>query len=153
MLPALNIPALVSPLCPSLPHTIPSGTAKQWHERYHLYLGCVEQYLSLYRFPSPSPSLSPSLSLSPSPALSPSRPVFNSLSRSLSHLPVCAPYPRHCHFHCHRQDSSFHRSALQDPPSSPHHHPRRLSHSNLVVQRPGSRLACTAGSLVAQSLP
>ena len=64
MLPALIIPALVSPPCTSLPLTFPSATAKQRHESYHLPLGFVQQYLSLYRFPSPSPSLSPSHPLS-----------------------------------------------------------------------------------------
>jgi len=39
MLPALNIPALVIPPCRSLPHTFPSSTGKQRHERYHLPLG------------------------------------------------------------------------------------------------------------------
>jgi len=122
MLPALNIPTLDSPLCPSRPHT-------------------VQQYLSHYRFPSPSPSLSPS------------HPMFPYLPRSLSHRPACASHPHLRHCHCHRQDGSIHCSVLRDPPSSHQHHPRRLSHPNSVVKRPGSRLACTAGSLVAQSLP
>ena len=39
MLLALKIPALVSPPCPSQPHTFPSATAKQRHERSHLPWG------------------------------------------------------------------------------------------------------------------
>jgi len=57
MLPALNIPTLVSPLCLSLSHTFHTATAKQRHERYYLPLGFVLQYLSLHRFPSPSRSI------------------------------------------------------------------------------------------------
>jgi len=64
MLPALNIHALVNPPCPSLPLTFPSPTAKQRHERYHLLLGCVWQYLSL---PLPLPSPLPVLSRLPFP--------------------------------------------------------------------------------------
>jgi len=79
MLPRLIIPALVSPPCPSLPLTFPSATAKQRQERYHLLLGCVKQYLSLHRFPSPSPSLSPCCLQSP--FLSPFYPLFPALSR------------------------------------------------------------------------
>ena len=94
MIPALNIPALVTPQCPSLPHTLSSATANQRHERYHLPLGCVLQFISVCKFPSPSPSLSTS------------RPVFTLLSQSLSHLPACSPHPRHCHCHCRRQDGS-----------------------------------------------
>jgi hypothetical protein len=41
MLLTLNIQALVSLLCLTLPQTITSSTAKQWHERYHLLLGFV----------------------------------------------------------------------------------------------------------------
>jgi len=77
MLPALNIPAQVSSQCPSLPHTVPSATAKQRLVRYHLLLGLVQHFLSLYRFPSPSiPTL-------PSPTLSPVHPLYRSLSRLL----------------------------------------------------------------------
>jgi hypothetical protein len=64
MLPALNIPALISPLCPSLPLTFSSATAKQRHKRYHLLLGCVQQYLSL---PLPLPFPLPVLSNLPCP--------------------------------------------------------------------------------------
>jgi len=39
MLPALNIPTLISPLCPNLPHTFPSATGMQQHEWYHLPSG------------------------------------------------------------------------------------------------------------------
>ena len=46
MLPALNIPTLVSPLCPSLPHTFPSTTAKQRHKRYHLPWGLFKNSFS-----------------------------------------------------------------------------------------------------------
>jgi len=147
MLPALNRPARVSPPCPSLPHTVSSATAMQWHKRYHLPLGFVQQYLALYRFPSPSPSLRPL----PSPA--PSHPLFSSLCRSPSYHPTCPPHPHCSHCHCHRQDGSVHRSALWDPPSCHHHHSHQLSQPNSVVSRPGCRLACTASSLAAQSLP
>jgi len=131
ILPAINIPTLVSPRCPSLPLTFPSATAKQRHDRYHLPLGLVQHYLSLYRVTSPSPSLSPSRPQLRS--LSTTHPLFPSLSRSLSHRPACPPNPRRRHCHCHGQDGSFHRSALWDPPSSHHHHPHRSFHLNSVV--------------------
>ena len=151
MLPALNLPTLVSPLCPTLPYTFPSATAMQQHERYHLPLGFVQQYLSIYHFPSPSPSLLPLRSPSPSP--SPSHRLFPDLVRSLSHRPACPPHPHHRHWHWHRQVCSIHPSALRDPPSYHHHHPSGLSHPISVVYWPGSCLACTAGSLAAKSLP
>ena len=47
MLPALNIPALLSPQCPRLPLTFPSATAKQRYERYHLPMEFVKQYFSV----------------------------------------------------------------------------------------------------------
>ena len=151
MLLAVNIPALVSSPCPSLPLTFPSATAKQQHERYHLPWGLFNNTFSLYRFPSPSSCRSPSRPQSPS--LSPSHPLFPSLSRSLSHRPVYPPHSRHCHCHCDCQDGSFHRFAHHNLPSSHHQHPRRLSHLNSVVQWPGSGLVCTAGSLAARSVP
>jgi len=55
MLPALNIPALVSPPCPSLPNTFPSTTAKQWHERYHLPPGVCLTIPFPLPFPLPFP--------------------------------------------------------------------------------------------------
>ena len=109
MLLALNIPALVSPLCPIVPLTFASATAKQRHKRYHLPLGFMKQYCSLYHFPSlyrfPSPY----------PALSTSRPVFSSLSRSLSHRPVCPPHPHHFYWHLHRKSapSTAQRSGIR----------------------------------------
>jgi len=90
MLPALKIPTPVSPPCPILHLTFPSATPKQRHERYHLPLGFVQQYIYRYRFPSPSPSVSPSCPQSP--FLSPSNPVFPSQSQSLSHFPT-SPSP------------------------------------------------------------
>jgi len=127
MLPCLDIPALVSPLCPSLPHTFPTATAEQRHERYHLPLGIVLQHHSLYHFPSLSLPLLHSPSPSTSLSLTPSHRLFPSLSRSHSHWPACAPHPRHCHCHCHRYDGSIPRLAVWDRPSCHHHHPRRLS--------------------------
>jgi len=110
--------------------------------RYHLPLGFVWKYLSLYRFPSPSPSVP--LLASPSPShscsLSPSHPLFPSLSQSLSHRPASASHPVSCHCHCQQQDGSFHCSAHRDPPSSLYHHPCQLSHPNSVVFRPGCHL-------------
>jgi hypothetical protein len=55
MLPALNIPGLVSPPCPSLPHTFPSAPAKQRHKGYHLPPGiCLTISCPLqFRFPFP----------------------------------------------------------------------------------------------------
>jgi len=89
MCPALNIPALISPPCPSLPHTLPSATAKQWHERYRLPLMVLSQYITFYRFPPPFRSLLCCLPL-PFPFPLP----------ILSHLPIpswifCSiPFPR-----------------------------------------------------------
>jgi len=161
MLLALNIATQVSPLLPSLPDTLSSATGKQRHERYHLPLAFVQQSHSLYYSPFPSTSItllpSPSLSLSPShpqlPCHSCSHPLCPSLSRSRCHHPAWLPHPCHHHCHCHRQDHLFHRSASYDMSSSHYHHSCRLSHPNLVVEHPGSRLACTAGKLMAQSLP
>jgi len=82
MVPALYIPTVVRPPCRSLPHTFASATAKQCHKRYHLALGFVYQYFSLFRFPSPSPSLSPL----PSPF------TAHSPSHSASQ-PVCLCFP------------------------------------------------------------
>jgi len=57
MLQAQKISTLVTPPCPGLPHTFSSATATQWPQRYHLPLGFVPHYLSLYHSPSPTPSL------------------------------------------------------------------------------------------------
>jgi len=151
MLPAVNLPTLVSPSCPSLPHKFPSATAQQYHQRYHLPTGFVEWYLSHSRSCSPSPSLSPFCPQLPS--FTTSRPVFPALSQSLAHPRACPPHPHHCHCHCHRRDSYFKSSALRHPPRSHHHHPRWLSDPTSVVYCPGSRLACTAGSLPADLGP
>jgi len=68
MLLDLDVPAVVSLPCPSLPHTFPSATATQPLNRYDIPLGFVEQYLSLCRFCGPSASLSlPVLSHLPIP--------------------------------------------------------------------------------------
>ena len=63
-------------------------------------------------FPVPFPFTFPSSVAIPSP----SHPLVPSLSRSLSHRPGCPPHPCHHHCHCHREDGSFHCSALRDRP-------------------------------------
>jgi len=97
--------------------------------------------------PSPSPSHLQS------PLVTPSHHSFPSLSLLISCHPACPPDHRFRHCHCHRQDRSFHCSELLDLLSSHHHHPGQLSHPNCVVQRRGSRVACSASRLAAQSLP
>jgi len=68
MLPALNIPALVSPLCPSLPLIFPSATAKQRHERYHLPWGVLNNTFPFtVSLPLPLPFPLPVLSRLPFP--------------------------------------------------------------------------------------
>ena len=140
MLPAPIIPALVCPPCPSLPYTFHSATWKQRHKIYHLPLGFVSQYLSLYRF------------LCPSTYLAPSRPLIPALSRSLTQRPACPPHPRHHNCSRHRQVGPCHSSAHMDPPSV-HHHSHHLCHPDSVVTHPGSRLGSTAAIVVAQWLP
>jgi len=161
MLLALNIPAVVIRPCRSQPYTLPSATAIQRHERYHLPLGCVNLYHSLYYSASPSPA-SPQVP-SPSPSLSSARPqspylspfslLFLSLVKYYSDCALRPPHPRCCHCHYNLPQDSFHHSVLHSLPSSHHHHLCQLSHSNTVIWCPGSRLGCTAGSLLAQSLP
>jgi len=114
----------------------------------------VQQYLSLYHFPSPSPSASPSLSFfcPQLPSHYPSHRLVPSLSWSLLDCPTCSARTLCRHCHCHRQDGSTQHSALLYLPS-PHHHPHQFSHTNSVVKWPGSRLACTASSLAPQSFP
>jgi len=87
MLAVLNIHALVCPPCPSPPQTLASATDSWRHERYDLPLPFVQQYLSLYRFPSPFLSLPefPSPSTSHSHSLSSSDPF--------SSLPLPCPVP------------------------------------------------------------
>jgi len=145
MLPARNIPAVVSPLCLSLPSTCPSTTVKQWHKRYHLPLGFVEQFISLSCSPSPAPCLPPLPSpLSfpgpfSCPFLSPCLFPFPFPSFVLFTLPVlshCTDGSTHpCWRLCqsHHQDGSLHSLALLNWPSSHHHHPCLLSHCNSGV--------------------
>jgi hypothetical protein len=116
MLAALNIPTLVSTLCLSLHHTVPSATVEQWHERYHLPQGFVQQYVSFNSFHFLSPSLSSSRHQSSS--LASSHPVFSCLSQANPHCPRYPAHSHHSHCHCHCQDGSFHCLVLLDLASS-----------------------------------